>query len=442
MGSIKLGHKRANCGYREVLSFLVFMAGVAVASPAASQTIDQAMTRATQRDPAVKAGQFEARAAEAEVGAAFSGYFPELSVDGSLRRDTTQRVGVEKTLTRRDYSVTMTQPIFDGLGTPARVAEARSNAKAADLDAQAKANDIALQAAKAYLSVLRQTERLKLLKAHEKKTLSIARRIDSRAKVDSGLRSLTVIGRSEIEQAHYLVLEAERNVSLARAQYREIVGTEPEGLTEPKVPGDLLSLSEEEAIARAIKNHAALSSARAQARAAEDAGDVARSQLFPRLDAEVQARNGRNIDGVVGQDNDYYVGLRLTYRFATGGQQIYNTRAAGFREQAALMRIHDVTRNIRLNVMDGIKSFHANRNIHEALLRRKKSAARIVRIYDQQFIGGQRDLLDLFFVLSEERSADDAELEARYAELRAAYTVLASMGVLGPKAMGSEQGAP
>ncbi len=411
------------------------MAGVmAVTITAAqAQTIEEAMEIAVRDHPAVKAQNLEVDAANRDVNAAMSGYFPTLSIDGSVRRERTRQPYSDQTMNPQDYSVTLTQPIFDGLATPARVSTAESAADEQKFNAQSALNDAALDAANAYLGVLQARERLALLQNHESRTQIIAQRIEQRAQADTGLRSLTVVGHSETEQARFLVLDAQREVALAETLYRELVGASPKDLQEPAGPVELLNLTSEEAVERATRTHPALSSARARARAADSEKDIARSTLFPRLDAEMQARNGKNIDGVRGPDDDYYVGLRLTYKFATGGGNFYDVSAASFREQAASMRIQDVARKVRLGVLDTLQNFWSSRSTHSVLVSRKIAASETVRVYDAQFIGGQRDLLDLFFVLNEERAANIAELEARFAELRSAYGVLAAMGELGQK---------
>ncbi|HEY4344850.1 MAG TPA: TolC family protein [Parvibaculum sp.] len=408
-----------------------------VSAPVAAQTIDDAMTLAVRNHPAVKAQAYEVDAAGSDVDTAVSGYFPTLSVDGSVRREKTKQAFSEQTLTPQNYSVTLTQPIFDGLATPARVATAESAADAEKFDAQSVVNDAALDAANAYLAVLETRERLVLLQSHEKRARNIAQRIEQRAAADTGLRSLTVVGHSETEQARFLVLDAQRDVALAETHYRELIGTSPEDLKEPVEPVELLNMTGDEAVDQATRAHPALASARARAKAADSERDVARSVLFPRLDAEFQARNGRDIDGVRGDDDSYYAGLRLTYKFSTGGGNLSDVSAASYREQAASMRIQDVARKVRLGVLDMLENFQASRTTHSVLARRKASASEIVRVYDAQFIGGQRDLLDLFFVLNEERTANVAELEARFAELRSAYGVLAAIGELGQQVAGA-----
>jgi adhesin transport system outer membrane protein len=333
-------------------------------------------------------------------------------------------------MTAEEYSLTVTQPIFDGLGTPARVSAAQADAEAEKLTAQAKLNDVALDAAYAYLAVLEARERLALLRTHEERAKEIAGRIERRAKMDPGLRSLTVVGSSQTEEARYLVLNAERELVLAETRYRELIGDAPEALAPPLEPTGLLDMKTDEAVAGAERHHPALAAARARAQAADGKRDVARSALFPKLDAEVRARNGRNIEGISGPDDDYYIGLRLTYNFATGGRNIYDVSAADYREQAAAIRIHDVAREVRLGVLEALENYRSVRDTHQVLLRREAAASELVRVYDAQFIGGQRDLLDLFFVLNEERAASRAELDARFAKLRSAYGVIAAMGEL------------
>nr|AMK59064.1 outer membrane efflux protein [uncultured bacterium UPO37]AMK59644.1 outer membrane efflux protein [uncultured bacterium UPO89] len=407
--------------------FLVTAAG----SGAAAQSIDEAMALAVENHPAVKAQKYQADAADQDVGTARSGYFPTLSIDGSVRSERTKQPYSERTMTPQDYSATLTQPLFDGLATPARVSVAKANAQAEKFDTRSERNDVALDAAKAYLDVLEAREKLELMKGHEAHARSIADRISKRVAVDSGLRSLTVVSHSETEQAQFLVLDAQRELAIAETEYRELVGQNADAMVEPAEPVDIGTLNDEEAIERAASRHPALASAQSRARAFDAEKDVARSTFFPHLYAEAQARNARNIDGVRGPDNDYYVGLRLTYNFSTGGGDFHTVNAADYREQAAAMQIQDVARKIRVQVLEALQNFRSNRSTHAVLVRRKLAAADLVRVYDAQFVGGQRDLLDLFYVLNEQRVADVEELKARFDTLRAAYGVMAAMGELG-----------
>jgi len=356
-----------------------------------------------------------------------------------VRREKTDRPTFERTMTAEEYSLTLTQPIFDGMRTPSRVSAAEADAKAENLTAQSKLNDVALDAAYAYLAVLEARQRLALLRNHEARAREIATRIERRAEVDPGLRSLTVVGGSQTEEARYLVLNSERELALAETRYRELIGAEPEGLEPPVEPAGLLELTPDEAVSGAENRHPALAAARARAEAADGERDATKAGLLPRLDAEVRARNGRNIEGISGPDDDYYVGLRLTYNFATGGRDFYDVSAANYREQAAAIRVHDVAREIRLGVLEALENYRSARDTHQVLLRREAAASELVRVYEAQFIGGQRDLLDLFFVLNEERAASRAELDARFARLRSAYGVVAAMGELAPAAASADR---
>ena len=410
----------------------VLCAMMAGAPNAQAFRIEEAIGLAIADHPGAKAARLEAEAAEREIGAARSGYFPTISLDGSVRREKTDRPTFERTMTAEEYSLTLTQPIFDGMRTPARVSTAEANAEAETFAAQSKLNDVALDAAYAYLSVLEARQRLALLRDHEIRARDIATRIERRAEADPGLRSLTVVGSSQMEEARYLVLNSERELALAETRYRELIGAEPEELEPPVEPSGLQELTPEEAVAGAERYHPALAAARARAEAADGTRDAAKANLLPRLDAEVRARNGRNIEGISGPDDDYYVGLRLTYDFATGGRVFYDIRAADYREQAAAIRIHDVAREVRLGVLEALENYRSAKDTHQVLQRRETAASELVRVYDAQFIGGQRDLLDLFFVLNEERAASRAELDARFAKLRSAYGVVAAMGELAP----------
>jgi adhesin transport system outer membrane protein len=406
---------------------------MATTSNVQAQTIDDAMAEAVRAHPAVKAQALEAQAAQKQVNAAQSGYFPTVAFDGAFRRENTERATFDRTMNASEYSLTVSQPLFDGFSTSSRVTAAKSDANAENFTTLGQINDTAFDAAQAFLGVLEARERVKFLKDSQARALAIANRVKKRAQADRGLRSLVVVGNSETEQSHFLVLQAERELKLAQNRYHQLMGQAPGELDVPVEPLDVVTLNEDTALAQAVKAHPALQAVRARAKAADGARTAERASLLPHLSAELMAHNGDNIDGVLGRDNNYYAGLRLTYSFATGGGDIYNYRAASLREQAAQVRIQDIARKVRLDVLDALETYHAARELHSVLMRRRQAATQTVHVYDQQFAGGQRDLLDLFFVLNEEREAYRAELQARYDKLRSAYRLIAAMGELGPK---------
>lgn len=424
------------CGNLSQFAVLASVGVFGATHDASGRTLEDALRLAAQSHPAIVQQTLEAKAADREIGAAVAGYFPTLSVEGSIRREKTERPGFERTLTADEYSVTLRQPIFDGLGTPARVSSARSDAAAETKEAEAALNRVALETATAYLDVLSAQERTELLAKHLASAGDISDRIERRAAADRGLRSLTVVGRSNVEEARFLLLEAERELVLARAKYEELVGEAPLDLVVPAEPLEVVSLTEEQALARATANHPILKASRSRALAANGSRRSARADLFPRLDAELKARNGNNIEGVRGADDDYYAGLRLTYQFSLGGADIYELRAADYREQAAQAQTQDVARQVRLAVLDAFETYRSNLTAHSILLSRRAAATQLVGVYDAQFAGGRRDLLDLFFVLNEQRTASRAELDARYEKLRAAYALLAATGDLGTSLSG------
>lgn len=406
---------------------------MAAASDVEAQTIDDAMVEAVHTHPAVKSQALEAQAAKKQVNAAQSGYFPTVAFDGAFRRENTERATYDRTLNAEESFLTVSQPLFDGFSTSSRVEAAKSDAAAEDFTTLGQINDVAFDAAQTFLDVLEARERVKFLKDSQARALDIANRVKKRAEADRGLRSLIVVGNSETEQSHFLVLQAERELKLAQTHYSQLIGEAPGQLDVPIEPLEVVALNEESALAQSEKSHPALQAVRARARAADGARDAERSNLLPHLSAELMAHNGNNIDGVLGRDNNYYAGLRLTYSFATGGGDIYKYRAADLREQAAQIRIQDVARKVRLDVLNALETYRAARELHAVLMRRRQAATQTVQVYNQQFISGQRDLLDLFFVLNEERDAYRAELKARYDKLRSAYRLLAAMGKLGPK---------
>lgn len=157
------------------LSLLALVLTVSTALSANADTLETALAKAYEYNPALKAARAATGAVDENVAIAKSGYRPTLTVEGgysdskintnSTVNGVAQRPvdGYERTLAAK-----VSQPIFSGFKTVNSVSSAKSSVKAAQASLLATEQDILLSAATAYLNVMRDEAIVKLQKNNEK----------------------------------------------------------------------------------------------------------------------------------------------------------------------------------------------------------------------------------------------------------------------------------
>ena len=223
------------------LSLLALVLTVSTALSANADTLETALAKAYEYNPALKAARAATGAVDENVAIAKSGYRPTLTVEGgysdskintnSTVNGVAQRPvdGYERTLAAK-----VSQPIFSGFKTVNSVSSAKSSVKAAQASLLATEQDILLSAATAYLNVMRDEAIVKLQKNNEK---LLKKELDeTRERFKVGEVTTTDVSQAEASyaSAQSQRISAEGDLEASKAVYKQIIGEEPKGTEDPK----------------------------------------------------------------------------------------------------------------------------------------------------------------------------------------------------------------
>ena len=253
MGIMKIGEAQVDGGSqktgRECAMLALLVLAACVCAPASALSLPDAIDKALEFNPAVRAALHDRDAARYTLRAARGGYSPRLDVeygyaraeldDRFTRLANTQSDAYE----RRDASAQITQTLFDGLEVYHRVEGASARLDGARQAAHATADDLALNTAGAYLEVLRRQRTLALaqenLEAHRRIRSLIRRRSEggvSRGSDDAQAESRLALAVSTVRQEQAAVEDAE-------ATFLRFTGMSAAGLFEPTSPAGYLPVA-------------------------------------------------------------------------------------------------------------------------------------------------------------------------------------------------------
>ena len=251
-----------------------FVAGLLVASaittPASATTIFEALSETYKSNPTLQAQRAYLRSVDENVAIARSGYRPSIALTAgySQASGSTENPGGNPLLDDADtdgsttsYGATLSQPIFNGFQTVNAVKKADSSVKAEQNNLYSVEQTVFLDAATAYMDVLQNQAIVKLQMNNEK---LLKKRLDEtiqRFNVGEVTRTDVSQARARHAQAVSDRISSEGTLAASKAVYKEVIGSEPEDLTEPKDISGMLPKSMDEAMNYALENNYSIKTA-------------------------------------------------------------------------------------------------------------------------------------------------------------------------------------
>ncbi len=278
------------------LSLLALVLTVSTALSANADTLETALAKAYEYNPALKAARAATGAVDENVAIAKSGYRPTLTVEGgysdskintnSTVNGVAQRPvdGYERTLAAK-----VSQPIFSGFKTVNSVSSAKSSVKAAQASLLATEQDILLSAATAYLNVMRDEAIVKLQKNNEK---LLKKELDeTRERFKVGEVTTTDVSQAEASyaSAQSQRISAEGDLEASKAVYKQIIGEEPNGTEDPKAIEKMFPKSMDEALNYARIHNYDLNAAKHNLKAKKYDVKTNQGDLLPSVNAYAMA---------------------------------------------------------------------------------------------------------------------------------------------------------
>ncbi|MBR2273820.1 MAG: TolC family outer membrane protein [Alphaproteobacteria bacterium] len=254
-------------------------------------TLETALAKAYDYNPALKAARAGTQATDENVALAKSGYRPTLTVEGGYSDTKINTNAPVKPIDgyNRSLTATISQPVFRGFKTMNSIKSAKSYAKASQANLMAIEQDVMLQAAIAYLDVLQDEAIVKLQKNNEKLLKKELEETKERFNVGEVTTTDLSQARASYASAQSQRISAEGNLEASRAVYKQIIGDNPKNISIPKQIEKMFPKSLEEAISYAKEHNYALEAARHNLKAKKYDVNTSTGDLLPSVNAYAMA---------------------------------------------------------------------------------------------------------------------------------------------------------
>lgn len=256
-----------------------------------ADTLETALAKAYDYNPALKAARAGTQATDENVALAKSGYRPTLTVEGGYSDTKINTNAPVKPIDgyNRSLTATISQPVFRGFKTMNSIKSAKSYAKASQANLMAIEQDVMLQAAIAYLDVLQDEAIVKLQKNNEKLLKKELEETKERFNVGEVTTTDLSQARASYASAQSQRISAEGNLEASRAVYKQIIGDNPKNISIPKQIEKMFPKSLEEAISYAKEHNYALEAARHNLKAKKYDVNTSTGDLLPSVNAYAMA---------------------------------------------------------------------------------------------------------------------------------------------------------
>src|ERR1700704_1251137 len=246
MDCVEMGGVRVVTGAAAAVLVLANM-GV---TPVLADTIDAALVRAYQNNPQLNAQRAQVRFTDENVPQALSGYRPKVAVNASIGyqySDTlTTAGGPATTLVRtplhgtdppRSAGATITQTLYNGQQTANKTRAAESQVSGAREALRGVEQGVLLSAATIYMDYLRDSAIVEVQKSNVRVLEQTLKQTRDRFNVGEVTRTDVAQSEAQLAAGRTQLLQADSNLVTTKANFRRIIGNEPDALA-PGSPVD------------------------------------------------------------------------------------------------------------------------------------------------------------------------------------------------------------
>src|SRR6195256_4467056 len=246
MDCVEMGGVRVVTGAAAAVLVLANM-GV---TPVLADTIDAALVRAYQNNPQLNAQRAQVRFTDENVPQALSGYRPRVAITASAGTqfiDTqTTSGGGPNNLAKTDFhgvnaprsaGATVSQTLFNGFQTANRTRAAEGQVSGAREGLRVLEQSVLLAAATIYMDYLRDAAIVEVQKSNVRVLEQTLKQTNDRFNVGEVTRTDVAQSEAQLAAGRTQLLTAESNLVTTKANFRRIIGNEPEALA-PGSPVD------------------------------------------------------------------------------------------------------------------------------------------------------------------------------------------------------------
>lgn len=426
-------HKGLDMMFRK--TFLGLASAVVMAGAAYAETLGDALVGAYNHSGLLEQNRALLRAADEDVAIAVAAVRPVLNWSAGATRDwgtsrspQTGSRGAGSVSHSANLSISAELTVYDFGRNKLAIDVAKETVLAARQALLGVEQDVLLRAVSAFFEVRRASETVSLRRNNLRLLEQELRAARDRFEVGEVTRTDVALAESRLALARSELATAEGQLAVAAAEYQNVVGRKPGALVSPKstpkLPGSM-----DAATNVALRSAPGFLRAQHEVKVSELNVARAEASMKPRVTLEGRLSYTDDLE-----DRDFSRGgtvtLGATGPIYQGGALTAQLRQAIARRDAEKGNLHVVRHGVRQDVQQA----YANLSVARANIESSDRQIRAARIAFQgvreEATLGARTTLDVLDAEQELLNAQARRISAVSDEFIAAYSVLASMGLL------------
>ncbi|GAA0265930.1 TolC family outer membrane protein [Alteraurantiacibacter aestuarii] len=421
------------------------------ASPAAADTLKEALAQTYFSNPQLEAARAQLRATDETVPIQRASGLPSLSSSASLteflKQSSASFISPQRSLSA---NIDLGVPLYSGGSVRNGVRAAENRVEAGRADLRGTESTIFTRVVSAYMDVI-QNEAIVGLTANNVDVLSTNLEATSdRFEIGDLTRTDVAQSESRLALARSDYRTAQANLVIARENYIALVGSAPNALeAPPPLPG--LPADLQQAVDLALEHNPDLIAARERIQAAGYDIDAAGAGRLPRIEAFASS-GYQNYLGTLGSipgaaapsqvSTSAQAGLRLSIPIFQGGRISAQQRQSQANSSVALEQGIATERSVIAQVRSSYSNWQAARSIIASTQSAVDAAELSLEGVRAENSIGNRSILDVLNAEQELLRAQVQLVTARRNEYVAGFSLLAAMGRAEARDLGLESEGP
>ena len=317
------------------ISIACLLASATLAIAEAPLTLENCLAEAAENNPDLAASRSAVQKAKYDHRASYGDMLPQVSANAGSGRSSAES-GEDGFTTTRDsatYGVSASQSLYTGGRNRAAVDQASANLQAAAADLEARRSTLSYDVRRAFAELLFAQEQIELAREIAKRRKDNLDLIQLRYEGGRENKGALLLTEASSRDAEYGVGQAERYLRVAQRQLARVLGRDES--SDIRISGTLeaghpAGAADFETLVADTPSHRR---AVAQLFVARAGLDSAKSQYFPELSANASA--GRSGEEWMPEQDEWFLGVSLSFPFFQGGKNVMNVRGA----EAELQRV-------------------------------------------------------------------------------------------------------
>lgn len=411
-----------------VLGVASLFASTVLPTTVMAETLAQALKSAYMKHPGLEADRARQRGVDEGVSQAVSGWRPTIVANGDAGVQKSDSTGFKSVKTNpAGFSITLTQPVFNGFKTVAGTKQAEAFVNAGRQQLLAFEQSVLLDSVIAYMGVIRDQRIVHLRRQNVSFLISQLSASKARFSVGEITRTDVAQSRARLASSRSELAVARSNYAASVASYIRVIGHQPSKLRFPAI-SRRMPRSLQVALATAARTSPTILAAAFNHRAAKENIKVLRGDLLPTLSIQAQYSLRSEPSSTIKRTGTGTLQGVLSVPLYQAGRVYSQVRQAKQQASESQLQILDSRRQVRQAVVSTWNAYVASREAITSTKAQVSANALALSGVRQEAMVGSRTTLDILDAKRELVNSQVQLATAQNNEIVSAYQLIAATG--------------